>query len=328
MKTSSVTLLTKHVLTERVMDGLESVHALAASPGFSQDGVCCAAGTGGLYLSCDGGRSWQDACASLALASPLVTTAVVFSPDFAHDRTLFASVPGGVLRSHDAGTTWHVAPLSSPPPFVTALAVSPNYAKDGLIFAATLEDGILRSCDRGATWAAWNFGLLDFHVYALALSPNFAHDDTLYVGCESGIFRSSSSGRGWQETAFPMDCAPVLSLALSPDFTTDGVIFAGTEASGLWISSDRGVTWRAVSGWETPGPINALILPPTFAQQPWILAVTDTALCLSRDGGMSWQVQHSIKLTGITCAAALSIDQPNIQVILGTSDGGVLLCKL
>ncbi|MCL4826098.1 MAG: hypothetical protein KJZ95_01950 [Caldilinea sp.] len=316
--------------------GLGAIQAVAAAPTFAQDGFCFAAGSDGLRVSTDGGITWRDAYATLGLRAPLTTAALAFSPSFAQDRvqrakgdrTIFAGAVGGVLRSHDEGQTWRIASLPSPPPFVTALAVSPHYLEDGLVFAGTMEDGVLRSWDRGDSWAAWNFGLLDLNVYALAISPEFARDDTLYVGVDSGVFRSSNGGRAWRETSFPMECAPVLSLAISPNFAADGVIFAGTEASGLWMSADRGVTWRGLAGWETPGPINALMLAPTAAQQPSILAVTDAALCLSQDGGASWQVQCSAELRGVTCAAAPAGVEPSAQVLLGTGDGRVLVCAL
>lgn len=316
--------------------GLTAIHAVAASPTFEQDGLCFATGSDGLRVSTDGGSTWLDAYATLGLREPLTTTAFALSPAFAQDRaqradsdrTIFAGAVGGVLRSHDDGQTWRIAGLPSPPPFVTALAVSSHYLEDGLVFVGTMEDGVLRSWDRGDSWAGWNFGLLDLNVYALAISPDFAQDDTLYVGVESGVFRSSNGGRAWRETAFPMECAPVLSLAISPNFTADGVIFAGTEANGLWMSADRGVTWRALSGWETPGPINALILAPTYARQPSLMAATDAALCLSHNGGASWLVQRGAELTGVTCAAAPSGIQPGAQILLGTGDGRVLLCRL
>lgn len=307
---------------------LSTIQALAVSPAFAEDSLCFAAGGTGLRASTDGGRTWRNTYATLELQAPLATAAVTLSPDFIHDRTLFAGAVGGVLRSHNAGGDWSVAGLPPPPPFVIALAVSPHYAEDGLVFAGTMEDGVLRSWDRGASWAAWNFGLLDLSVYALVISPDFARDDTLYVGVESGVFRSSNGGRAWRETAFPMECAPVLSLAISPDFGTDGVIFAGTEANGLWMSADRGVTWRALPSWETTGPINAIILEPNHIQKPTILAVTDAALCRSHDGGASWQVQHAAELSGVTCAAVPSGLQPGAQIMLGTGDGRVLLCAL
>lgn len=307
--------------------GLTAIHALSASPTFDKDGLCFAAGAVGLRASSDGGITWRDAYASLPLEAPLTTAAVIFSPDFVDDHALFAGVSGGVLRSHDAGFTWAVASLPSPPPFVTALAISPHYAEDGLVFAGTMEDGVLRSWDRGAGWAAWNFGLLDLTIYALALSPCFAHDDTLYVGTESGVFRSSNGGRAWRETTFPMECAPVLSLAISSNFAVDGVIFAGTEASGLWISDDRGVNWRPLSNWEASGPLNVLLLAPSHAQQPSILAVTDAALCTSHDGGATWQMITAAEMVGVTCAAAPSGIYSGAPVLLGVNEGRVLIVQ-
>jgi hypothetical protein len=308
--------------------GLTTIQALVASPAFAEDGLCFAAGGTGLRTSTDGGYTWHNTYAMLDLRAPLATAAVALSPGFRYDHTIWAGAVGGVLRSHTAGRDWMVAGLPSPPPFVSELVVSPHYAEDGLVFAGTMEDGVLRSWDRGASWAAWNFGLLDLSVYALAISPDFARDDTLYAGVESGLFCSRNGGRAWRETSFPMEVAPVLSLAISPNFAADGVLFAGTETNGLWMSADRGVTWRALPAWETPGPINALILAPAWTPQRSILAVTNAALCLSHDGGVSWQVKHDAELTAITCAAAPSGFQSGARILLGTGDGRVLLCKL
>ena len=122
------------------------VHALAASPTFAKDGICFAAHTAGLARSVDGGRTWRDAYTALDLQAALTTAAVAVSPDFAADRTLFAGAVGGVLRSHDGGETWTVAALPPPPPFVTALAVSPNYASTAWSLRAPWKTA---SCARG-----------------------------------------------------------------------------------------------------------------------------------------------------------------------------------
>ncbi len=43
--------------------------------------------------------------------------------------------------------------LPTPPPLVTCLAFSPDYAGEHTAVAATLEDGVYRSVDGGQTWA-------------------------------------------------------------------------------------------------------------------------------------------------------------------------------
>ena len=103
------------------------VYALATSPNFAQDGICFAARPSGLYRSDDGGHTWHFTYGSLNLAQPLPATAVVVSPDFASDQSVFAGAPGGILHSVDGGQTWYVVMLTSPPPLVSALVVSPNF---------------------------------------------------------------------------------------------------------------------------------------------------------------------------------------------------------
>jgi hypothetical protein len=252
--------------------------------------------------------------------------AVVVSPDYSSDRTVFAGVRGGILRSFDGGRSWHIATLPSPPPVVTALVISPAYARDGILLAGTLEDGVFRSADRGQRWTAWNFGLLDLNVLCLAISPSFADDETLFVGTETGIFRSTNGGRAWREVDFPMNLAPVLSLALSPTYAADGVLLAGTETHGLFASSDRGRSWTRLAPDVIDGAVNAIILSPGFSTTPEILAVLLDALLVTRNGGASWSSWEADEDfgQGIACAAAPSGLRPGATLLVGLVEGGTV----
>jgi photosystem II stability/assembly factor-like uncharacterized protein len=304
----------------------EIVYALAASPAFEEDGICFAARPTGLYCSQDGGHTWTDAYASLELEAQLTTAAVILSPAFETDRSVFAGVAGGVLRSLDGGQTWYVASFPSPPPFVSTLAISPDFARDGTLFAATLEDGIFRSGDRGRSWAAWNFGLLDLNVLALAASPDYANDETLFAGTESGIFRSTNGGRAWREVDFPTDWAPVLSLALSPNFAGDGLIFAGTEAHGLFRSEYRGTTWQRLAEKRLTDAVNSILLSAKYPAQADVLVLHEDELLISRDGGNSWaDWQANVTIEG----AVASVSAPQglasgVPLLIGLMDGTVL----
>lgn len=320
----------------------DMVYALAASPNFKQDGLCFVACRSGLYRSDDGGLSWQDAYTALQLEAPLSATAVALSPDFEQDRTVFAGAPGGVLRSLDGGETWHIAPLPSPPPFVSALGISPHFAHDGALFAGSLEDGVFRCADRGRQWHAWNFGLLDLNILCLAISPTFAADDTLFVGTDSGIFRSSNGGRAWREVGpglvhlpqgeaasaspLPPDFAPVLSLALSPHYATDGILFAGTETQGLWYSEDRGHDWTRLGEEIITGAVNGIILGPEFPTRPDVLIWVDESLFISRDRGRSWSEwsTHLAQSSSISAVVAPQGLEAGAPLLLGLVGGAVL----
>jgi photosystem II stability/assembly factor-like uncharacterized protein len=301
-------------------------YSVATSPNFVQDGICYAARGSGLYRSKDGGETWHSAYEALDLKASLPALAVAISPDFASDQTVFAGVPGGILRSFDGGDNWDVVQLPSPPPVVSALVVSPDYARDGIVLAGTVEDGVFSTSNRGGHWVAWNFGLLDLNTICLAISPDFAHDETLYVGTDSGIFRSTNGGRAWREVDFPLELAPVLSLALSPAYSEDGILFAGTESHGLHRSEDKGRNWTRLGEDVVRNAVNAILLSPEFPEKVDVLVMLGEGLLLTRDGGKSWSKWESgVEVgQGLACVAAPRGLEPDAPLLVGLVDGGVL----
>ena len=319
-----MTEATEDEITDRA-DLPDIVNALAASPGFEQDGVCFAARTSGLYRSEDQGRTWEPAYGSLGLTAPLATTAIAVSPDFPTDGMVFAGVNGGVVRSADRGASWFSAILPSPPPLVIALAVSPNFARDGVVLAGTLEDGVFRSADRGSSWAAWNFGLLDLNVLCLAVSPTYADDETLFAGTTSGLFRSTNGGRAWRDVDFPPDYAPVLSVVASPNYADDGLLFVGTEFSGLLRSDDYGRTWTRLGEDVMTSAVNAIVLSARFPANRDLLVLLNDTLLISRDGGTSWsdwQAGLRFDQGAASIAAPQGLD-PDAPLLVGLVEGGV-----
>jgi photosystem II stability/assembly factor-like uncharacterized protein len=216
--------------------------------------------------------------------------------------------------------------LPTPPPTVSDIVVSPNFAYDSVVLAGTMEDGVFRSADGGRTWSRWNFGLLDLNVICLAISPNFAEDDTLYAGTESGIFRSANGGRAWREVEMPFGFEPVLSLALSPNYGQDGTLFAGSESHGLWRSCDEGESWTRLGESAIDDIINDIVLSPNYPEQPDILVAMAEALLISRDGGETWSqweggtiAEHGV--AGVIAPAGLSEGSP---LLVGTVEAGVV----
>lgn len=300
------------------------VYSLAAAFGDARS-ACFAARSSGLNRSDDGAASWHNAFDSLGVGAPLPATSVALSPHFARDGTVFVGVPGGIMRSLDGGVTWSSALLPAPPPFVTALAVSPNFASDASAFAATLEDGVFVTGDGGASWAAWNIGLIDSSVLCVAPSPAFARDTTLFVGSESGLCFSKNGGRFWRETARAGDYAPVLCLELSPAFAHDDTIVVGTAEHGLRFSHDCGQSWQPAGGEAASGAISAVLLSPLFPATPHLLVLRDDDLLVSRDGGQSWAAcaPPSRGAAAITAVAApLGLDQ-GAPLLVGFDDGRV-----
>jgi photosystem II stability/assembly factor-like uncharacterized protein len=301
-----------------------------------------AARSSGLYSSLDG-ETWELATSSLEIQDAYSATAIAVvpgrkpsarNPDDASSTQsphhVFLGLAGGILYSQDGGNQWLSARVPKPPPVVSCFAVSPDYERDGVVLAGSLEDGVLRSADRGRSWVTWNFGLLDLAVMSLAISPNFADDETVFAGTESGLFRSSNGGRAWREVPMPAGYDPVISLAISPNFGFSGensqTILAGTESLGLFQSDDRGKSLHRITGDGLEGMIQSVVFSPDYPVDPAILVVVEGKVLLSRDDGQSW-VEIFEEITDPSPAAAfLAPDglKTGQKAWLGLADGQVL----
>jgi photosystem II stability/assembly factor-like uncharacterized protein len=304
---------------------IDTVYALAASADFDAagKGSCYAARESGLYRSSDG-TNWENAYDALNLNSPLTTTAVSLLPGGA----VFAGVHGGVLRSEDGRVRWDSSALASPPPVISSLNISPDFERDGVLLAATLEDGIFRSDDRGRRWTPWNFGLLDLNVLCLALSPDFAQDEMVYAGTETGIFISTNGGRAWREVDFPLEHSPVLCLGSSPNYGHDGIILAGTESGELFRSVNYGVEWVRV-GDVLPAPLNSLCLSPRYPSEPSMMILCGDTLLASADDGQTWRAVEGSpagqQVTAVTAPKGAFVGAP---LLVGLMSGHVLFTRL
>jgi len=215
------------------------------------------------------------------------------------EHMLFAATPTGIFRS-DAGGPWAPTSTGATVPFATAVAASPRFAEDGLLFAAA-RDGVYRSRDRGRTWARV---LIGGPIFAVAISPTVADDGTLFVAtAEDGVLRSDDGGTSWSGANAGLLDLTVLALALSPRFAEDRTAFAGT-ASGLYRSRNGGRSWREVETGLDGAGVQALAISPDFPDDRLVLAGTEEdGLLRSDDGGTTWEPVDALDGRGVTAIA-------------------------
>jgi len=296
-----------------MQENQDYVYCLAASPSFRQDGLVFAAKKSGLYKSTDRGKTWSAAYATLKLSAPLPTTSAAVS--VVDDITyVFAAVEGRVLRSLDAGLTWQIARLESPAPLITSLDVSPNFTRDGLLLAGTMQDGIFLSTDRGVTWQGWNFGLYDSNINALSFPADFTGEQAILAGAQSGVFVSVNGGRSWRDLDFPITAGPVVSVAVSVDQT----FYAGTESRGLYRSEDAGATWKRIQ----TGAVEYILLDG----EKQILILRKGELLFSKDFGKSWHSRRMKSVdSDISCLCApLGLKSAN-PLVVGLANGEIII---
>jgi photosystem II stability/assembly factor-like uncharacterized protein len=280
------------------------------------------------------------------------------------DVFYFGAAGGGVWRSDDAGRTWSPISDGIGAASVGAIAVSPSSPK--VLYAGTGQpearydiaagNGVYRSDDGGRHWRS--LGLAETrHIGALLIDP---HDkDVALVAAlghffgpndQRGVFRTSDGGKSWVRTLFVDAETGAVDLAADP--ANPRVVFAATwqargwpwlsyfrpqigPGSGLYRSSDGGVTWSRIvgNGWPEE-PLGRIGLAATHtAAGTRVYAVVDSeakgGLYRSEDGGSSWaRVNENTELgDAYFCRVTVAPDAPDTVYVMGRSlrrsiDGG------
>jgi photosystem II stability/assembly factor-like uncharacterized protein len=288
----------------------DHIVGLAVSPSFADDRtIAVTTYVKGAFLSRDGGDTWSDANDGLTdkVGNTFVPLRrlhnVTFSPDYADDGTIFSANWDDVVRSTNRGRSWQAISVSPPPPgdrlrqFV--LALSPAFASDRTVFAATRHGEIFRSRDAGdaGTWERLG-GIGDQRVRSLAVSPDYTRDRTLYAGTVAGVYSSDDGGSTWTGTGPRMATPPEggeadlgALVAVSPAYASDGTAFAGTDG-GLFVTRDGGRSWAeaTVAPLTTSSQIEAVAVSPDYAHDHTVLVSTrELGLLRSTDGGRSFE---------------------------------------
>ncbi len=241
---------------------------------------------------------------------------------------------GGIFKTTDGGIHWEPIFDAEPVSSIGSLAVAVSDAN--IVWAGTGEpfirshisvgNGIYKSVDAGKTWTP--MGLEKTGRIANVVID--AHNPNIVLACalghaygpqpERGVFRTSDGGKNWERVLFVDENTGCSDLAMDPN--NSQILFAGMwqleirtwgrtsggPGSGLFKSSDGGVTWKRLEGHGLPKPpigriavrvaqrdsnrVYALI--ETGDGVPWNGKPTQSGqLWRSDDGGDNWQLVNS-----------------------------------
>ena len=334
------------------------VGALAADPHHA--GVAVAAGIGfvpgtnapiSIVLATrDGGATWSTLTANAAFFGVNVLVSDPRSPG-----TLYAGNFYGIYRSDDGGASWR--PLLADPRGIQVNALVLDPGSPGTLYAAagSFSPTVMRSTDGGASWT--QIASFSTQVNALAIDPQAS--SILLAGVElNGVLRSKDYGLSWRPARSGFDAVAVSTLVvgMSPASSpTPPTLFCAPLASegyfqqplGVARSADDGGSWTYLPGPAAPGggPLGksvGLIFELQFARNDpsALLALTDSGLWASRDGGASWLANASLPMNEllqlgfcqadprIALAAGWDMSEPSISRAAVSVDGAATWAEL
>lgn len=287
----------------------QAVAGLAASSTFASDRTLWASTyRGGIQRSTDGGATWRRASRGLSgdaqanrFKLPMFQ-GIAVGPTASGGQRLFAAGYDGLFVSDDDGSRWHeVQTLSE---YLTGLAVSPAYRRDGTVVVNSYVKGVFISRDRGKRFASANRGLRHpisegnkflplKRMHNVVFSPDYAHDHTIFTTTWTEFVTSRNGGRSWHGVTVapppPDSDLRQFVIGVSPAYATDRTIFLGTRQGDLYRSTDSGKagTWRTAA--LLGSRVRSIVLSPGFATDHTMFASTELhGVQRSTDGGDTW----------------------------------------
>jgi len=180
----------------------------------------------GVYVSRDGGETWNSANDALSAKANIIDICV----DPRDPEVLYAATgTNGLLKSCDAGGSWAAMNVANPTTAALSVAVHPDNSK--IVFAGMAHSGLYRSDDSGATWQTSMNGMPpESHITDILFDPK--NLQVLYAAdVFSGVYRSKDGGRTWRQINTALGMRAVNRLAIS----TDGLfLYAATEGGGVY----------------------------------------------------------------------------------------------
>jgi photosystem II stability/assembly factor-like uncharacterized protein len=220
---------TWHPINGGVMDTTYPVYLIQSGPNLIattyQTQYTSSTQLKGLYLSSDGGASWQVAGSNLP---PVLLTLAAIGPD------VFAGfLHGGVYVSTDHGVNWTIAndTLAGVWSFVSIgsnlLVDRPQWTAFPSDTFPSYQGGVFRSTDNGKSWTSIASDLPGLQYPGQLV----VHGTDCFVGMVGfGFYFSGDNGTTWDVIA---GSANLTSLSQSL-YVNDSSIFVGTYGSGIW----------------------------------------------------------------------------------------------
>jgi photosystem II stability/assembly factor-like uncharacterized protein len=278
---------------------------------------------GGIFMSSDGGRSWQPEPAMLGKSIRSLARASS-DPDL-----LVAGTLQGVFRSVDDGKHWaQISPIGSTEIHeIESVAIDPDNPK--IIYAGTWHLP-WKTTDGGAHWENIKQGIIeDSDVFSIIIDPR--QPNIVYASACSGIYKSTDYGRIFKGgvslnklQGIPSTARRTRKLVQDPQHPQ--TVYAGTT-EGLYRTMDGGLQWDRMTSPDVI--VNDVWVDPTDSNH--ILLATDRGGVLaSNDFAMSFLPSNQGFSSRQVTAFAVDPEHPAdvyVGVVNDKETGGVFLSR-
>ncbi|PHN01673.1 glycosyl hydrolase [Flavilitoribacter nigricans DSM 23189 = NBRC 102662] len=297
----------------------------------------------GVYLSRNGGRSWQN----MGLEQSEHISRILVDPR--NSDVVFVAAEGplwasggdrGLYKTEDGGKTWQQVLEIDPDTGVTDVEFDPS--NPDVLYAAAYQrrrhtwsllaggpqSGIYKSTDNGATWRRISTGLPGGDMGKIGLAVTPADPQLVYAtieanGAERGFYRSADKGESWERRnsyisggTGPHYYQEIEASPVNPDLVYQMDVF-------LHVTRDGGKTFNYLgTGREKHSDNHALWIDPRDGEH--FLCGTDAGLYETFDEGTTWRHFPNLPVSQFY-KIDLDAAEPFYNIVAGAQDLGTLI---
>ncbi|MGV8039232.1 MAG: WD40/YVTN/BNR-like repeat-containing protein [Thermoanaerobaculaceae bacterium] len=258
---------------------------------------------GGVFVSSDAGRSWQDASKGYTGNQVWAIAVDPEDPDY-----VAAGSKNGTYRSTDGGGHWqgrNTAPDRYPWCLeLRSLAIDPS-SRDTWLLGEQDWGTIFRTTDGGASWHgvlpplatdASTFNRRSVHAIAFApsqpatvyaatgIAVNYVDHDTR----GHGVFKSTDGGLSWSAANTGLEGTSLNALSVAVHPHDPDTVYVGLLLEGVYTTTDGGAHWQPASSGLLAPEIRSLAIDPNDPDV--VLAGAESGgMWRSTDGGATWK---------------------------------------
>jgi photosystem II stability/assembly factor-like uncharacterized protein len=215
-------------------------------------------------------------------------------------RLLVGTADGLDVLERTPGGDWRRGERRLAGKHVSSLAIEPV---SGGVFAGIHKGGVFYSADGGLSWEERSNGISIAHVYSVTATVEDGKS-VVYAGTEPACaFRTTDLGKTWEELpgwrdmpgkdkwVFPMPPKMPHAKTLAVDPQNPQTVYVGVEQGGLFVSDDKGQSWRELDSYDSPDlpsyrDLHTVCVRPNHSNE--LLFTSGMGIFRSTDRGETW----------------------------------------
>lgn len=256
---------------------------------------------GGVFVSKDGGKTWQDSSSGYCGSQ---VWGIAIDPN--NPAFVVAASKNGVHVSLDAGSTWHGRISAGWINNIESAAVDPQN-RNHLLLGQSIQALLFQSKDGGNTWTPVlgplgkdGFGTR-MSIHTITFSPSSPEIVYAATGVETlspvgatretrgpGIYKSTDGGTSWVPVNQGLENTTMNILAVAVHPQNLDIVYIGEMNAGVYKTLDGGKSWHSAGDGLLQTEVRVLAIDPQNPETIYA-GVEFGGVWKSEDGGDSWK---------------------------------------